>query len=211
MVQVKICGLKDPEAVECAVGAGADYIGLVHFARSPRHVELEEAASLAARAHGRTRTVLLLVDPDAALVEKAVRIVSPDFIQLHGNETVDRIRYLRRQANRPLIKAIKVESAADVQAACSHDKVADLLLFDAKPPQNAKLPGGNGIPFDWSALKGFNTDKDYMLSGGLDADNVAAAIKITGAPVVDVSSGVESAPGVKDLQKIKAFLKAARS
>ncbi len=211
MAQVKICGLKTGEAIETAIMHGADYIGLVHFAKSPRHVELPRAAELAEQARGRVKIVLLLVNPGTSLVDEATRIVAPDFIQLHGHETPEDVQAIRLRASLPVIKAVKVETVRDVEQAKGFDRVADMLLFDAKPPENAVLPGGNGIPFDWSVLKGFNTDRDYMLSGGLDPQSVKAAIEATGAPVVDVSSGVESAPGVKDLQKIEAFLKAARS
>ncbi len=211
MVQVKICGLKTAEAIETSIEHGADYIGLVHFAKSPRHVDLARAGELAKLARGRVKVVLLLVNPDPALIDEATRLVSPDLVQLHGHESVEDVRAIRLRANLPIIKAIPVETIMDVRAAGDYGLVADLLLFDAKPPKGAKLPGGNGIPFDWSALRGFNTDKDYMLSGGLDPQTVKAAIEATGAPIVDVSSGVESAPGEKDLHKIKDFLEQARS
>ena len=210
MVQVKICGLKTRAAVEVAMEAGADFIGLVHFAKSPRHVSLPEAAELAALARGRVKSVLLLVNPDPALIDEAAHLVAPDYIQLHGHESVEDVEAIRRRANLPVIKAVAVETALDVEAAKAYASVADLLLFDAKPPKQAQLPGGNGIPFDWSALRGFNTGQDYMLSGGLTPQNVAQAIAQTGAAMVDVSSGVESTPGVKDLGKIKAFLQEAR-
>ncbi len=209
MAQVKICGLKTAQAVEGAISAGADYIGLVHFAKSPRHLSLPEAARLAALARGRTKVVLLLVNPGAALVDEAARMVAPDFIQLHGSESVEDVRAIRQRANIPVIKAIKVETAADVENARSFGEVADLILFDAKPPKGAALPGGNGIPFDWSLLTGFNTHKNYMLSGGLDPQTVGAALAATRAPIVDVSSGVESSPGVKDLDRIRDFIQQA--
>ena len=211
MVQVKICGLKTVEAVETAIEYGADYIGFVHFAKSPRHVDLIRAGQLADLARGRAKVVLLLVNPDPALIDEATHLASPDLIQLHGHESVEDVRAIRQRASLPVIKAIPVESLMDVRAAGDYGLAADMLLFDAKPPKDAELPGGNGIPFDWSALRGFNTEKDYMLSGGLDPQNVKAAIEATGAPIVDVSSGVESAPGEKDLQKIKLFLEQARS
>ena len=209
MVQVKICGLKTPEAIETAIEYGADFIGFVHFAKSPRHLSFEEAGALAELARGRVKIVLLLVNPDTALIDDATKIVAPDLIQLHGHESINDVKAIRLRANLPVIKAIAVETRHDVAAAVAYGQVADMLLFDAKPSKDAVLPGGNGIPFDWSSLKGFNTDKDYMLSGGLDPHTVAEAIKITGAPIVDVSSGVESAPGVKDLQKIRQFIEQA--
>ncbi len=211
MVQVKICGLKTGEAGEAAIEHGADYIGFVHFPKSPRHVELARAGELTKMAGGRVKVVLLLVNPDPALIDEATHLVSPDLIQLHGHESVEDVRAIRLRANLPVIKAIPVETLMDVRAAGDYGLAADMLLFDAKPPKDAELPGGNGIPFDWSALRGFNTDKDYMLSGGLDPQTVKAAIKATGAPIVDVSSGVECAPGEKDLHKIKLFLEQARS
>ena len=211
MAQVKICGLKTDEAVEAAIEYGADFIGLVHFPKSPRHVSLVAAGKLADLARGRVKIVLLLVNPGHALIYEAARLVSPDYIQLHGGESVKDVRSIRTRANLPIIKAIPVETAADVAEAAAYGEIAELLLFDAKPSRDALLPGGNGIPFDWSALKGFNSDKDYMLSGGLDPQTVAQAIAATGARIVDVSSGVESAPGIKDLEKIKAFIEQAKS
>ena len=211
MAKVKICGLKTAEAIEAAITCGADYIGLVHFPKSPRHVELARAGELAALARGRVKIVLLLVNPDPALIDEATHLLSPDFIQLHGHESVEDVRCIRQRANCPVIKAIAVESVADVEAASAYASVADMLLFDAKPPKAAELPGGNGIPFDWSVLRGFNSDKEYMLSGGLEPKTVKAAITATGAPIVDVSSGVESAPGIKEIGKIKAFLEQVRN
>ncbi len=211
MAQVKICGLKTPEAIEAAIHYGADFIGLVHFAKSPRHVSLIEAAKLADLARGRVKIVLLLVNPGHALIDEATRIVAPDFIQLHGSESLEDVRAIRLRANLPVIKVVAVETSHDVEVAAPYARAADMLLFDAKPPKNAELPGGNGIPFDWSVLSGFNSDKDYMLSGGLGPQSVAQAIRETGATIVDVSSGVESAAGIKDLEKIKAFIEQAKN
>ena len=211
MVQVKICGLKTLEALDAAIGAGADYIGLVHFSRSPRHVSLEQAAELAKLAHGRVRSVLLLVNPDDELVKNAARIVAPDYIQLHGDESAQRVRAIRKQANIPIIKAVKVGNSADVEAASAYEDAADMLLFDARPPKDSPLPGGNGVAFDWEALTGFEARQKYMLSGGLDPETVAKAVKRTGAPIVDVSSGVEQAPGVKDVNRIRQFIERAKA
>ncbi|MCP4936668.1 MAG: phosphoribosylanthranilate isomerase [bacterium] len=210
VVKVKICGLKTQEAVEAAILYGADFIGLVHFPKSLRHVSLVEAGKLADLARGHVKIVLLLVNPDHALIDEATRRVSPDYIQLHGGESLEDVCSIRTRGNLPVIKAIAVETADDVAGAASYGKVADMLLFDAKPSRDTLLPGGNGIPFDWSALKGFNSDKEYMLSGGLDPQTVAQAIRETGATIVDVSSGVESAPGIKDLEKIKTFIAQAK-
>lgn len=209
MVQVKICGLKTPEAVETAIDAGADFIGLVHFSKSPRHVSIDEACELADVARGRIKIVVLLVNPAPALLDEVRKRLMPDFIQLHGNESVDEVRKIRARSGIPVIKAIKVENRQDVEIATFYEEAADMLLFDAKPPKGSELPGGNGIPFDWSALKGFNTDVEYMLSGGLDPQTVAMAMKATNAPIVDVSSGVEKSPGIKDLEKIRQFVEQA--
>ncbi len=216
-VKVKICGLKTVEMLDAAIGTGADYVGLVHFAPSPRHVDLAEAARLAGHARGRTRTVLLLVDPDDGLLERVGREVAPDFIQLHGSETPARVRAATRLGACPAIKAIKVETAADAAEALAYREVADIILFDAKAPKalantGAVLPGGNGLAFDWRALAGVTPQLGaaWMLSGGLDPANVAEAIRLTGAPAVDVSSGVETAPGEKSADLIRRFLQAVK-
>jgi phosphoribosylanthranilate isomerase len=209
-VKVKICGLRTQEALETAIEAGATYIGLVHFPKSPRHVSLEEAGRLAALAHGRVKVVLLLVNPDDALIDAARTAVAFDMLQLHGDESPQRVAEIRSRTGRPVIKALKIGTADDLSAAASYESAADLLLFDARPPKDSNLPGGNGVPFDWELLSGFNGGAGFMLSGGLDPDNVAAAIAATNAALVDVSSGVERAPGDKDLDKIRRFIKTAQ-
>jgi phosphoribosylanthranilate isomerase len=208
-VKIKICGLRTPETLAAALDAGADYIGLVDFARSPRHLEPEAMRPLADLARGRAEIVVLTVDatPDrlAALVEAA----RPDLLQLHGNETLEQVAAIRARFGLPVMKVIKVATRADVDAAHAYRAAADLLLFEAKAPP-AALPGGNGLSFDWSLMAGVAAGGPYMLSGGLNPGNVAAAIAATGAAMVDVSSGVESAPGVKSVELIQAFMAAAR-
>lgn len=209
--QVKICGLKTVDALDAAVDGGADYVGLVFFPRSPRHVELAAASELAERARGNARVVALMVDPDDSLVRAVVSGVSPDLIQLHGSETPERVAAIRKMAERPVMKAIKVETAADAETALAYGGIADLILFDAKAPKGAVLPGGNGVAFDWAMLDNVKDRVGFMLSGGLTPDNVAEAVRQTGARAVDVSSGVESRLGEKDVELIRSFLRAAKT
>jgi phosphoribosylanthranilate isomerase len=208
-VKVKICGVRTPVIVNTAAEAGADYVGLVLFADSPRYVEVEEARVLAAIAKGRIGTVAVLVDPDDALVDAVVGRVRPDLLQLHGRETPDRVAAIRARAGLPVMKAVAVESAADVAEAGAYAVSADHILFDAKAKPGAALPGGNGVAFDWLALKGFAAP--FALSGGLTPETVGAAIRATGAALVDVSSGVERAPGEKDAELVRNFILAAKS
>ncbi|MCH8238577.1 MAG: phosphoribosylanthranilate isomerase [Proteobacteria bacterium] len=212
-VKVKICGLRTPESLAAALDAGADYFGLVFYPASPRNVDFFCARALADQGRGRAKSVALLVDPDDAAVKRIADEVAPDLIQLHGGETPGRLREIKALTGRQIIKAIKVESAADAAAARDYEGAADLILYDAKEPEDAgrTLPGGNGVPFDWPVLMGVKGKGSFMLSGGLDADNVAAAIAATGAAAVDVSSGVESAPGEKDAELIRRFIAAAKS
>jgi phosphoribosylanthranilate isomerase len=208
--QVKICGLKTEAALEAALASGADYVGLVFFPPSPRNLAPEAARPLAAKARGRARIVALMVDPDDALLDAVVAAVDPDLLQLHGDEPPQRVAEVRRRWAKPVMKAIKVETAADAEAALAYRGIADLILFDARAPRDATRPGGNGAPFDWRALAGVKDRVAYMLSGGLTPDTVADAIRITGARIVDVSSGVESSPGEKDPDLIHHFLRAAK-
>lgn len=210
-VLVKICGLSTPETLEAALTAGADWIGLVHFPRSPRHVALDRAGELARLAEGRAGRVLLLVDPDDRLVTDAVAAVAPDLIQLHGRESPERVAAIRALAGRPVMKAIGIAARADLDAVPAYASVADRILLDAKAPPGAVLPGGNGRAFDWSLIAGTKLPDGWMLSGGLDAGSVGEALARTGARAVDVSSGVESAPGVKDPARIAEFVTAARA
>jgi phosphoribosylanthranilate isomerase len=208
---VKICGLATAATLEAALDAGADMVGLVFFAKSPRFVGLDHAHELAAQARDRAKIVALTVDADDDLLAAIARVVGPDMLQLHGRETPQRVVAIKRTLGLPAMKAIGVSEAADFAGARDYEGVADWLLIDAKPPKDAVLPGGNGRPFDWRLARGFAPRIPWLLSGGLDADNVGAAIALSGARGVDVSSGVERAPGVKDEKRIAAFAAAARA
>lgn len=209
-VEVKICGINDEDAMEAAVEAGADYVGLVFFPPSPRFLSFEEAAELSHMLPEDVGVVGLFVDPDDALIERALHHVRLDVVQLHGAESAARVEAIRLEFGHPVMKSIAVASAADLDAAQDMAEVADRLLFDARPPAGAVLPGGNARAFDWSLLAGRRWPCPWMLAGGLTPDNVAEAIRASGAGAVDVSSGVESAPGVKDVGKIRRFIAAAR-
>lgn len=212
-VKVKICGLRTAPALDAAIGAGADYFGLVFYPRSPRNITAREARELVARAAGRAVSVALLVDPEDDAIETVLREVGPDMLQLHGRETPRRVAEIRKSWNLPVIKAIRVGSEADARGSADYDGIADMVLFDAMPPKDdsAALPGGNGVPFDWRVLADMSRERrQFILSGGLDASNVGEAISATGARFVDVSSGVESAPGEKDPAMIRGFITAAR-
>jgi phosphoribosylanthranilate isomerase len=208
--EVKICGLTDAESIDAAIEAGAEFIGLVFFAKSPRAVTAEQAAELTQFIEG-VQKVGLFVDPDDSLLNEVLTQVRLDLLQFHGSESPERLAEVRLEYGVPVMKVIAVAEAADLDAATPYLDVVDYLLFDAKPPKGADLPGGNAVSFDWSILKGYNAPVPWMLAGGLTPANVAQAIKATGAPIVDVSSGVESAPGVKDADKIRAFVSAALS
>lgn len=213
--QVKICGIRTSEALEAAVDAGADYVGLVHYPPSPRHLELELAADLArrVRADGRARSVMLVVDAADALIDQVAATVGPDMVQLHGSESPERVRAVRARLGRPIIKAVSVATGADARAAALYLEplhAADVILFDAKPPPDPNwLPGGNGLTFDWRILA--EVRHPFALAGGLTPENVADAIRLAGPAIVDVSSGVECAPGVKDPALIRRFLRAAKA
>ncbi|MFO1238521.1 MAG: phosphoribosylanthranilate isomerase [Alphaproteobacteria bacterium] len=207
---VKICGLKDMAALAAAAGAGATHAGFNFFPRSPRYLDLAAAARLAAAAPPALVRVALLVDPSDAEVAAAVAALKAGALQLHGSETPARVAALKTLTGLPVIKALPVAARADVEAAEAY-AAADHILFDAKPPPGGLLPGGNGATFDWSLLSGVRLPRPWILSGGLDPANVAAAIRATGAPGVDVSSGVETAPGVKSPERIAAFVAAALS
>ena len=211
MSLVKICGLSTPETLEAALLAGADMVGFVRFARSPRHVGLDFGARLSAQARGRALRVLLVVDPDDTELDLALAAMGPDMIQLHGEEGPERVAAIRARSGLPVMKAIGIAGASDLARAAPYGAVADRLLLDAKPPDGAARPGGNGLLFDWQLLAGLDPRLPVMLSGGLDSSNVAVAIRATGVRAVDVSSGVETAPGRKDPQKIAAFVAAARA
>jgi phosphoribosylanthranilate isomerase len=209
---IKICGLSTPETLEAALDAGADLVGFVRFPKSPRHVSLEQGRALAQQARGRARRALLLVDAEDEAIAAAVEALSPDLLQLHGHESPDRVREIRARFGRPVMKALGIGQAADLAALAAYAPVSDHLLLDAKPPRGtAALPGGNGLAFDWRLIAGLDPGTAFMLSGGLHPGNVAEAIRLTGAKAVDVSSGVESAPGIKDPARIEAFIRAARA
>ncbi len=206
---VKICGLNTSDAVDAALKVGADMIGFVFFDKSPRHVSLEKVASLGARVGSGAAKVLLTVDADDALLAAAIAALAPDFLQLHGAETPTRVAAVRANFGVKVIKAIGVGERANLDQIPRYENIADMLLFDAKPA--ADRPGGNGRAFDWRLLAGVETKKPWLLAGGLDAQNVARALFETGAPGVDVSSGVESAAGVKDADKMARFVAAVRA
>ncbi|MFM6852615.1 MAG: phosphoribosylanthranilate isomerase [Sphingopyxis sp.] len=210
-VQSKICGLTTAATVDAALFGGASHIGFVFFGKSPRNIAPDQARALAGRAGGRARCVALFVNPDLALVESVLAVVPVDVVQCHGDESPAAIAAIKSATGKEVWKAIAVRTSADVQAASTYHGAADRILYDAKPPKGADLPGGNGLRFDWELLIGHQHALPWALSGGLDPANVGAAIAMTGAPMVDVSSGVECAPGVKDVDKIAAFLKAASS
>ena len=209
-IEIKICGLRSPEAVEAALAAGADLVGLVFFPPSPRHLSLEEGARLASRARGRASVAALTVDADDDLLAALIEAVSPDLLQLHGRETPARVTEIRRRFGRPVMKAVGVAEPGDLDAARAYMGVADRLLLDAKPPRDATRPGGNGLAFDWRLLADLDLGGPVMLSGGLNAANVGQAIDVARPQGVDASSGVESAPGVKDPVRIASFVAAAR-
>ena len=210
---VKICGISTEEALEAAIEAGADYAGFVFFERSPRNVTVSRAAALAGRAEGRIKIVALTVNAGADAIKVIAGEVRPDFIQLHGDENVERIGSIRKLTATKIIKAIKVGTPCDIQGSRFYEDEVDLLLFDAQASAAlpGALPGGNGLSFDWRWLQGAALRRDFMLSGGLCAENVLTALAESGASAVDVSSGVETSPGVKDPSLIRHFTKAAKS
>ena len=207
---VKICGLSTPEALDAALDAGADMVGFVFFDASPRHVTFETARALGKRARGRARKVALTVDAGDALLDAIVEALHPDLLQLHGKEPPARVAAVKKRLGLPAMKAIAVATKDDLAAVPAYVAVADRLLFDARAPREATRPGGLGKSFDWRLLENLDPGLPFMLSGGLDAGNVAEALRITRAPGVDVSSGVERAPGKKDPDKIRAFVRAVR-
>jgi phosphoribosylanthranilate isomerase len=209
-LSVKICGLRSEDALEAALAAGADFVGFVFFPASPRNVSPEKARALGGRVRGRAGKVALSVDADDGSLDAIVETLRPDALQLHGHEAPERVAAIRRRFGVPVIKAIAVARRADLDGLAAYSAVADRLLFDARPPREATRPGGLGQPFDWRLLQSLETTVPFLLSGGLDSSNVGEALRITRAPGVDVSSGVERAPGEKDPEKIRAFIRAAR-
>ncbi|THD74529.1 MAG: phosphoribosylanthranilate isomerase [Phenylobacterium sp.] len=209
-VSTKICGITTPEAARAALGGGAAFLGFVFFEKSPRYLAIEAAARLAEPVRGRAKIVALAVDPSDAEVDRIAQGLRPDYIQLHGRETPARVREVAARMGVGAIKVLSVGEAADVDAAANYETVVEHLMFDARPPKNADRPGGLGGVFDWSLLAGRRFQRPWLLAGGLDPWNVAEAVQQSGAPIVDVSSGVERGPGLKDPALITAFLDAAR-
>lgn len=209
--KAKICGLSTPETVKTAFDGGAAYLGFVFFAKSPRNVTPEDAARLVEPLRGRgVSTVAVTVDPDDVLIDRLMATMRPDLIQVHGKETPSRVREIAQRSGVGVIKAFSVSSSADVDQAKAYDTVAEQFLFDARPVEGSALPGGTGARFDWSLLQGRRFSRPHFLAGGLDPWNVGAAVAASGAPLVDVSSGVERGPGLKDPALITAFLDAVR-
>lgn len=210
-LDIKICGLKTDDAVAAALDGGASHIGFIFFAKSPRNIDPVEAGRLRKAAIGRAKAVAVTVDADDATLDAIVAAMKPDFLQLHGHETVERVAQVKARFGLPVIKAFALRERDDLDQIKPYDGVADMFLFDAKPPKGSELPGGNGVSFDWQLLSALDGQDPYMLSGGLNAANIGAALQATNARGIDISSGVESAPGVKDVSLIKEFFQAVRA
>jgi len=210
-IQVKICGITTVEAGEAAASAGADLIGMVFFPKSPRHVGFDQASNLSAQLRGGPRLVAVFVNPDDSTIAEAVAAAQPDYLQLHGSETPARTRQIASRFGLPIIKALPVTSASDLSASKAYEDAVEYFLFDSKAPPNAERPGGHGVSFDWKILAGVDPNLSWLLSGGLNTENIRRAVQISGARMVDVSSGVEVAPGMKSPEKIEAFINAARN
>lgn len=210
-LEVKICGLTTPQALEAALGGGATHVGFIFFAKSPRHVTPAQAGGLRADANGKAQAVAVTVDADDALLDEIVRAMSPDLLQLHGKETPQRVADVKARYGLPVMKALSVSEPADLEKVGAFVGVADRFLFDATPPRGSELPGGNGVSYDWAILAALDPNIDYMLSGGLNAANIGDALRLANPPGIDISSGVESAPGIKDAALIDAFFRAVRT
>jgi phosphoribosylanthranilate isomerase len=208
---VKICGLSTPETLEAALDAGADMVGFVFFPPSPRHLDLDTARALGQQVSRRAVKVALTVDADDAALESIVEALQPDILQLHGHETVARLAEIKKRFGLEVMKALPVEAAADLSSLPGYATVCDRILFDAHPPKGATRPGGLGAVFDWHVLRNLDLKLPFLVSGGLNAANVAEAVGVTQAGGVDVSSGVEQTPGVKDPEMIRQFIRAARA
>jgi phosphoribosylanthranilate isomerase len=207
---IKICGLSTPETIAAALDNGADMVGFIFFPKSPRNVSVERAARLRQAAVGRAKAVAVTVDaPDEAL-DELVRKMQPDILQLHGAETPERVAAVKARYGLPVIKAMSIREAADLEKIAPYRGIADKFLLDAKAPKGSELPGGNGVSFDWSLLSALDPGLDYMLSGGVNAGNVGQALAVTHAPGLDLSSGVESAPGVKSVALVNEFFAALK-
>lgn len=210
-LDIKICGLKTVDALDAALAGGASHVGFIFFAKSPRNVAPAEAGRLRRAAAGRAKAVAVTVDADDAALDAIVAEMAPDMLQLHGGETPARVAAVKARYGLPVMKALAISEAADLASIEPFRGVADRFLFDAKAPRDSVLPGGNGVSFDWRLLAKLDPGVDYMLSGGLDAANVGDALRLANPPGIDVSSGVESAPGVKDTVLIADFLDAVRT
>lgn len=211
MTRAKICGLSTPDAVAAAIAGGAAFAGFIFFPRSPRNVTPELAAQLAPPARAaNVKVVAVTVDPTDAELDRIAAVLRPDFIQLHGHEDPARTAAISTRVKIPIIKVLSVSNAADLAPAAQYDDIAEHLMFDAKPPKDSELPGGVGASFDWTILSGRRFKRPHFLAGGLDPWNLAEAVRLSGAPLVDVSSGVERGPGLKDPALISAFLEAVR-
>ncbi|MBZ9676645.1 phosphoribosylanthranilate isomerase [Mesorhizobium sp. ES1-1] len=210
-LDIKICGLKTEAALAAALAGGASHVGFIFFPKSPRYVEPAEAGRLREAVRGKALAVAVTVDASDAFLDEIVTAMQPDMLQLHGSETPERVTELKARYGLPVIKALPLSDAVDLERIKPFIGVADRFLFDAKPPKGSALPGGNGVAFDWRILAGLDADVDYMLSGGLNAANVGDALRLANPPAIDISSGVESAPGVKDPSLIEQFFRAVRA
>jgi phosphoribosylanthranilate isomerase len=210
-LDIKICGLKTGEALAAALDNGASHVGFIFFPKSPRYIAPDEAGRLRQAAGGKAKAVAVTVDADDATLDTIVVAMSPDMLQLHGSETPERVSAVKARYGLPVMKAFSIRDAADLVAIERFRGIADRFLFDAKPPKGAELPGGNGVPFDWRVLAALDPGTGYMLSGGLNAQNIGHALRLVSPAGIDISSGVESAPGVKDVGLIEAFFRAVRA
>ncbi|RNJ44694.1 N-(5'-phosphoribosyl)anthranilate isomerase [Mesorhizobium erdmanii] len=210
-LDIKICGLKTDQAMAAALGGGASHVGFIFFAKSPRYVEPAEAGRLREATRGKAVAVAVTVDATDAFLDEIVSAMQPDMLQLHGSEHPERVAELKARYGLPVMKALPLSEAADLDRIRPFIGIADRFLFDAKPPKGSELPGGNGVAFDWRILAGLDAGVDYMLSGGLNAANIGDALRLANPPGIDISSGVESAPGVKDPALIEQFFRAARA
>lgn len=209
-LDVKICGLKTEAAIAAALKGGASHVGFIFFAKSPRYVQPAEAGRLRTLAAGKAKAVAVSVDADNAFLDAIITAMTPDMLQLHGKETPARVAEVKKRYSLPVLKAFSVRVAADLDSMAPFVGIADSFLFDAKPPAGSELPGGNGLPFDWTALRDLDPSVRYFLSGGLNADNIGEALRLVSPAGIDISSGVESAPGAKDVGLIEGFFRAVR-
>lgn len=210
-LDIKICGLSTPEAIRASIDGGASHVGFIFFAKSPRNIAPAHARELKKVVYGMAKTVAVVVDADDAFLDEIVAELSPDIIQLHGKETPERVAEVKARYGRPVMKAISISEGADLAKIEPFRGIADRFLFDAKPPKGSELPGGNGVSFDWRLLAALDPGINYMLSGGLNAANIGDALRLSNPPGIDISSGVESAPGIKDTALIEEFFKAVRT